>query len=98
MLYYILRSGTLVDEYDLQKAYEINTGNCYRYDDPAYSRWLYSLCGNSIISVKKDCEMTIDDFLASGSVIKAVREYRKRNGCTLREAKEAVDKMRGMGL
>ena len=91
MLHYILRNGNIVDEYELHKAYEIATGKAFYYDSSDYSRWLYSLLGKSITRVVREEELTIEDVLMSASIVKAVRVYRDRNGCSLREAKDAVE-------
>lgn len=93
MLNYFLKNGRIVDECDLHKAYEIVTGNNFIYDDLGFSKWLYSLLGNSIITVKKDEDMTVEAFLEAHEMVKAVRLYRNRNGGTLREAKDAVEQI-----
>lgn len=94
MLYYTLRNGQYVDEIDLHRAYEIVTGKTYTYDSQEYSKWLHSLLGKSIVSVQKSEDMAIEDFLKRGSTIGAVKVYRERNGCTLREAKDAIDELK----
>ena len=93
MLNYFLRNGRIVDEYDLHNAYEIVSGKPYYEDEPGYSKWMYSLLGKSIVSVKKDDELSVEDVLKANSTVKAVRLYRDKNGCTLREAKDAVDQI-----
>ena len=94
MLYYQLRNGNIVAEYEVHKAFEICTGETYHYDSTAYSKWLYSMLGNSIIKAMKETEVDIYQFLKGNNIVAAVRLYRDAHGCTLREAKEAVDKMR----
>ena len=94
MLYYTLKNGRVVSECDVQKAYEITTGKTYMYDNPECVRWLYSLCGNSIVRARKKEDMTIEDFLDNGLIIEAVRLYRVQNDCSLREAKDAIDLIR----
>jgi ribosomal protein L7/L12 len=91
MLYYKLRNGNIVDEYDIHKAFEICTGETYRYDSKAYSKWLYSMLGKSIIKAMTETEVDIAQFLKGNNTIAAVRLYRDTHGCTLREAKDAID-------
>lgn len=94
MLYYQLRNGNIVAEYELHKAFEICTGETYHYDSMAYSEWLYSLLGNSIVKAMRETEVDIMQFLKGNNPIAAVRLYRDQHCCTLREAKEAIDKIR----
>lgn len=94
MLYYKLRNGNIVPDYDVHKAFEICTGETYHYDSNAYSKWLYSLMGKSIIKAMNETEMDIEHFIHGNCIIQAIRVYRDRNGCTLREAKDAIDKIR----
>ena len=94
MLYYQLRNGNIVDEYDMQKAFVIATGGIYHYNSNEYSKWLYSLLGNSIVKAMRETEVDIMQFLKGNNIIAAVRLYRDTHNCTLREAKEAIDKIR----
>ena len=94
MLYYQLRNGNIVSEYDVNKAFEICTGETYHYTSNAYSKWLYSMLGNSIVKAMRETEVDIAQFLKGNNIIAAVRLYRDTHGCSLREAKEAIDKMR----
>ena len=94
MLYYQLRNGKIVDEYDVHRAFEVCTGETYDYFGNAYSKWLYSMLGNSIVKAMKETEVDIMQFLKGNNIIAAVRLYRETHGCTLREAKDAIDKIR----
>lgn len=94
MLYYQLRNGNIVSKYDVEKAFEICTGETYSYDSVEYSKWLYSMLGNSIIKAMKETEVDMMQFLKGNNIIAAARLYREAHGCGLREAKEAVDKIR----
>lgn len=91
MLYYTLRNGKIVDEYEVHRAFEICTGETYRYDSVAYSKWLHSMLGKSIIKAMRETEIDIAQFLKGNNTIAAVRLYRDTHGCTLREAKDAID-------
>lgn len=94
MLYYTLRNGNIVAEYEVHKAFEICTGETYHYDSIAYSKWLYAMLGKSIIKAMTETEVDIEQFLKGNNVVAAVRLYRDIHGCTLREAKDAIDSMR----
>ena len=94
MLYYQLRNGNIVSEYDVHKAFEIFTGKTYYYDSNAYAKWLYSLLGKSIIKVMHETEIDIAQFIKGNNIVAAVRLYRDTHGCTLCEAKDAIDKIR----
>lgn len=94
MLYYQLRNGNIVSEYEVHKAYEIATGNTFHYDSSDFSRWLHSLLGKSIVKAMRETEVDIEHFLRGNNTIAAVRLYRDTHGCTLREAKDAVDEIK----
>ena len=94
MLYYQLRNGNIVHEYEVHKAFEICTGETYHYDSKAYSKWLYSMLGNSITKAMRETEVNIAQFLKGNNVVAAVRLYRDQHNCTLREAKDAIDEIR----
>ena len=94
MLYYQLRNGNIVSKYDVEKAFEICTGETYTYDSAEYSKWLFSMLGNSIIKAMRETEVDMMQFLKGNNIVAAVRLYRDSHDCTIREAKEAVDKIR----
>lgn len=94
MLYYQLRNGNIVSEYDVQKAFEICTGEIFHYESKEYSQWLFSLLGNSIVKAMNEVDVDITQFLKGNNIIAAVRLYRNQYGCRLAEAKEAVEKIR----
>lgn len=91
MLYYQLRNGEIVSEYDVHKAFTIATGEDYQYDSKVYSNWLYNLLGKSIVKAMTERDIDIEMFIGSNNLVAAVRVYRDAHNCTLREAKDAVD-------
>lgn len=91
MLYYKLRNGNIVSEYEVHKAFEICTGETFHYDSNAYTKWLYSMLGKSIIMAMTETEVDIAQFLKGNNIIAAVRLYRDQHNCTLREAKDTID-------
>ena len=94
MLYYQLRNGNIVNEHDVQKAFEISTGESYHSNYNAYDKWLYSMLGKSIVKAMKETEIDLAQFIRGNNILGAVRLYREQHGCGLREAKDAVDKIR----
>lgn len=94
MLYYQLRNGNIVGEYEIHKAYEIATGNTFHHDSADFSQWLYSLLGKSIVKAMTEREVNIEQFLRGNNIVAAVRLYRDTHGCSLREAKDTVDKIK----
>lgn len=90
-LYYQLRNGNIVSEYEVHKAFEICTGETYHYDSKAYAQWLYAMLGKSIVKAMRETDVDIEQFLRGNNIVAAVRLYRDAHGCTLREAKDAVD-------
>lgn len=91
MLYYKLRNGNIVSEYEVNKAFEICTGETFHYDSNAYAKWLYSMLGKSIIMTMTETTVDIEQFLNGNNTVAAVRLYRDQHNCTLREAKDAID-------
>lgn len=94
MLYYQLRNGNIFAEYELHKAFEICTGETYHYESVAYSKWLYSLLGNSVAKAMRETEVDMMQFLKGNNIVAAVRLYRNSHDCTLLEAKKAVDEIK----
>jgi hypothetical protein len=58
-----------------------------------FDMWVRNLMGLSIKSVVNKNDVSYEDCLKSNQKILAVQIYRERNNCTLREAKDAIDKL-----
>lgn len=104
-LYYRLSSGKWVTECAVKTAYEIDTGKeCKdhwtikldlsfgKYYDPNFSAWLFDHLGKTIMSVKKEEDMSLEELISSNKFV-AIRVYKEKNNCTLAEAREAIDKI-----
>lgn len=90
-MYYVLLTGRIVTEYDMRKAYEICNGSAPDVHPGHYEKWMRSIIG-VMRSIPKD-EATVEQLARGNCKVEAIRKYKAIHGCTLREAKEAVDKM-----
>lgn len=92
-LYYKLKTGLWTRRYNLESAFEICTGKRYYGNEREFLRWLHPLFGKSIIAVKRSDDPTlVDELLANDQKVLACAAYRDCHGCTLAEAKEAIDR------
>jgi hypothetical protein len=91
-LYYKLKTGLWTRRYNLESAFEICTGKRYYGNEREFLRWLHSLLGKSIIAAKRSDDPTlVDELLANGQNVLACAAYRDCRGCTLTEAKKAIE-------
>jgi hypothetical protein len=90
-MYYLLVSGRIITERDLRMAYEICKGCVPGVHPGHYEEWMHSVHG-IIRSIPKN-EITIKQLLKGDCKVEAIKTYRDMHKCTLREAKEAVDKI-----
>jgi hypothetical protein len=93
---YLGVNGKYYQRHELANAFFFVTGRTL-YDDPGHDK-LLDLWINELISVSIEKIVNADDvpyeaFLEANQKILAVRVYRERNNCTLKEAKDAIDKM-----
>lgn len=96
-MYYQLNNGHIITAHDMHIAYEITTGEPVDTDSTEsvqkYDAWLKSN-GNIKRVIHDPNNLSIEDFIAGGCILEAVRRYREEHDCTLREARDAVNKMR----
>lgn len=90
-MYYLLVTGRIVTERDLRTAYEICVGSVPGIHPGHYEEWIHSVHG-IIRSIPKD-EISVEQLLKGNCKVEAIKTYRDMHKCTLREAKEAVDKI-----
>jgi hypothetical protein len=95
---YLGINGKYYQRYELENAYFLVTGrSLYDGDQPGDFRmfdiWVHDLKGISLKAIVNVNDVSYEDFLRANQKILAVRIYRDRNNCTLREAKDAIDKM-----
>ena len=93
---YLGTNGKYYQRYELANAFFFVTGRTL-YDDPGHDKlldlWIHELIGVSIEKIVNADDVSYEAFLEANQKILAVRIYRERNNCTLREAKEAIDKI-----
>lgn len=95
---YLGTNGKYYQEYELATAYFLATGDDVWCDEDGYTTkkfdiWVHELLGLSIKKVMNMNDVSYEDFLRANQKIMAVRLYRERNNCTLRDAKDAIDKI-----
>ena len=95
---YLGVDGKYYQEYELATAYFLSTGDDVWCNEGGYTTkkfdiWVHDLLGLSIKKVVNESDVSCEDFLRANQKILAVRAYRDRNSSTLREAKEAMDKL-----
>ena len=91
-VYYVGADGNLYSIADMQNAFYLATGKKSNDHYSDYIKFLSRSFGKSIVSyITPD----VETLLLMGEKIKAVQLYRKNNGCSLYEAKHAVDDMQG---
>ena len=93
-LYYKLANGNWVDRYDIEGVFYISTGAKYTTDGKEFVRWLFPLLGKSILEVKKaDDPELIAELLKSRQKIRAMKVYKDIHNCTLKEARDTIERM-----
>ena len=96
---YLGTNGRYYKEHELATAFFLATGReIYDEDKPGvgikmFDIWVYDLMGLSIKKIVDMNYVSYEELLAANQKILAVQIYRERNNCTLREAKEAIDKI-----
>lgn len=94
---YLGTNGRYYNEFEMHTAYFLATGDNVDAEENSvnhYKRfelWVHDLIGLSLQKIVDASEVSYEDFLASNQKLSAVRAYRERNNCTLREAKERID-------
>lgn len=90
-IFYFGTNGRVYDEQDVERAFYIATGMYKDEHKLEYYEFLKSILGVSIGAVKT---ASVEELVEHGCNVKAIKLYREENGCSLREAKSAVEKMR----
>ncbi|MCM1215383.1 MAG: hypothetical protein NC548_12795 [Lachnospiraceae bacterium] len=89
-LYYKTKDGKYVDEYDVASAFNIVHGKSKIGNESEYLKFLWELLHSTLTF---EPEPTIEKFIKAGRKIYAVKLYRDEHNCTVKEAKEIIDKM-----
>lgn len=89
-LFYISKKNQIYSKEDIEKAFEIYSGQYAFENESAYLKFLNSLFGRSIKEYKI---LTVTDLVAMGCRAKAIKLYRDTKNCSLIEARDYVDKL-----
>lgn len=87
-MFYELATGRIVTETDLKLAYEICNGQ--KADERSFRRWVNNCYTKRI----PESEITVERLIKGDAFVQAVKLYKEQHDCTLREAKDACDKIR----
>lgn len=96
---YLGTNGKYYQRYEMANSYFLATGRdiCDKSrpgdGTKMFDLWINNLIGLSIVRIVNINDVSYEDFLRANQKILAVRAYRERNNSTLREAKEAIDKI-----
>jgi hypothetical protein len=95
---YLGTNGKYYQRHEVECAYFLATGrDLYdinmTYDAKMFDIWVYDLMGISIKAIVDIDDVQYEDLLSVNQKILTVRIYRERNNCTLRAAKELIDKL-----
>ena len=91
-MYFKLATGRIITVSEVHTAYEIVYGEKPDENTPHYNDWINSVYGIEEFIPKS--EITIEQLIEGGAFVQACKLYRDQHNCTLREAKEAMDKIR----
>ena len=94
-LYYKGKDGLWYTEHNLHQAYLITTGKEWWKNQLGYYAWLKRIWGIFIIEEKANDEMSIEELVAKDQRIMAIKVYMVNHNCTLAEAREVINKMKG---
>ena len=92
MLYYKLKTELWVDEYDINRAFFINTGHVNIRNEKEFLIWLYDKLGKSIVEVRRESDpYLVDELIKAKQKALAAKVLYRQFGFTLAKAKEIVD-------
>lgn len=89
----LCKNGKYYLPHDFRTAYYLSTGKDSFDHEDEYNKWLKDKLGVSIDKIIDVKDVTYEELLEANQKIMAVRLYRERNNCTLREAKDSIDSM-----
>lgn len=89
-IYYRSFNGDVWDIYDIEKAFYISTGKRAFLCESEFLRFLSDCFGRSIESYFSPSVLGL---VKTGEKVKAILLYRDENGCSISEAKKAVEIM-----
>lgn len=94
-LYYKKADGSWITQYEIETAFYCSTGIHRFSNEKKFLRWLYPLLGKIIICAKRsDDPELVTELLKSKQKYSAITVYKTINHCTLKEARDAIEKMK----
>lgn len=91
-MYFLLTTGRIVTEREMQTAYEIVHGAKPAVHPMDFKQWLHKVHGIDKVLVAD--KVTVEMLVRGDCIIEAVLRYKKKHNCTLREAKAEIDKIK----
>lgn len=88
-IYYRMKDGNIICNGELEDAFYYTHGYRRSQNEPEFLRFLYNLLGTVIVEAIREYDMQVDD-LAKVRPVLAVRLYRERYHCSLREAHDYI--------
>ena len=93
-LYYKKADGSWITQYEIETAFYLSTGIHRFSNEKKFLRWLYPLLGKIIICAKRsDDPELVTELLKSKQKYSAITVYKAINRCTLKEARDAIERM-----
>ena len=94
-LYYKKVDGNWITQYEIETAFYLSTGISRFSNEKKFLCWLYPLLGKTIVCVKReDDPELLTELLKSKQKYSAIKVYKTINHCTLKEARDAIERMR----
>ena len=90
MIIYKLFDGSIVDDYDMKKAFYILFG---RHPEDVPGSYIRFINGCFRTSIAKYYKPTVERLIRDGFKLRAIKLYRDEHDCSLAKAKEAIEKM-----
>ena len=94
-LYYKKSDGNWITQYEIETAFYLSAGISRFSNEKKFLCWLYPLLGKTIVCVKRsDDPELVTELLKSKQKYSAITVYKAINRCTLKEARDAIERMR----
>lgn len=90
-MYFLLTTGRIVTEREMQTAYEIVHGAKASVHPMHYKEWTQNVHGVDKVLVAE--KVTIEMLVKGDCIVEATLQYKRKHNCTLREAKTEIDKL-----
>ena len=93
-LYYKKANGNWITQHEIETAFYLSAGISRFSNEKKFLCWLYPLLGKTIICAKRlDDPELVTELLKSKQKYSAITVYKTINHCTLKEARDAIERM-----